>query len=849
MTQLRRMGFPCELMDIRCATIAAQARVCHLEALTQGGLQVQARARRLRQLLQSDGRQFYSEAVEAWLASNTLFVLEASADRIDGEEFRRGLRLTHELPTEDRPSLKAGWQASRCQFLLAARPPTKVEAFLRRRLDHWSIGLAPGRRVPRFSAYIALLGQSAPPCVMAAALRTACNGWLTTARFQQRSHCAFGCGGGFDCIRHYAHCGLYHRWCEEACALEPPPAQARLASFLGLHAPMGLEATPVPRTSDEMRLLRAVCIYALYRAHLAVRHKAVFQFDAGHLFKAAVREACAREPLNGLLARRRQFEVSGLQFSALAAARVPDGGAAAGDPAARASEGAGAAPGRGAGRGRGGRGGGARGEDSDADGDAQESSSDSDEGLDRLARLEVDLAVDHQLRRARLEDKCRTKMQRVQRKKKETRRERVMAAWAGEMGAFNEAIDRQAAEDHALKDKDSDDDEADDDSEDDLKALRDFQTSQKSAQKALGAGAGGMDPVALEALAAGPSGSGGPGRANATEGGAESDEDEAVAAPRMKKSKTGEAIVPAERTEEQLRAEARAERWFGQDIFQGLTPSSGSRALAPAGSEASDDGSEPEDFAVVASQMRELKDNQLPNMPLTDKQKRQLKRKKDNERKGKGNVEEDNRPMEIAPLEAPKPLVPAKNQKPSDPQELAETLALGSLMVDSKKSRMALMDQFRAKLREINARPIRKVTEAKNRKKRRLQKRLEKLRSTAMSLADVGDMSEVAKARQMRKAISKAARDDQRKVQVVAIKKGGGGRQTTKGKAPKGAKVKVVDKRMKSDRRGEKKAAAFNKKRQRTLNKKAQNKRKGKASAGGGSRDSGGKGVFNRGSA
>ncbi|CAK0848639.1 unnamed protein product [Prorocentrum cordatum] len=306
MTQLRRMGFPRELMDIRCATIAAQARACHLEALTQGGLQVQARARRLRQLLQSDGRQFYSEAVEAWLASNTLFVLEASADRIDGEEFRRGLRLTHEFPTEDRPSLKAGWQASRCQFLLAARPPTKVEAFLRRRLDHWSIDLAPGRRVPRFSAYVALLGQSAPPCVMAAALRTACNGWLTTARFQQRSHCAFGCGGGFDCIRHYAHCGLYHRWCEEACALEPPPAQARLASFLGLHAPMGLEAAPVPRTSDEMRLLGAVCIYALYRAHLAVRHKAVFQFDAGHLFKAAVREACAREPLNGLLARSRR---------------------------------------------------------------------------------------------------------------------------------------------------------------------------------------------------------------------------------------------------------------------------------------------------------------------------------------------------------------------------------------------------------------------------------------------------------------------------------------------------------------------------------------------------------------
>merc|ERR1719262_720276 len=188
--------------------------------------------------------------------------------------------------------------------------------------------------------------------------------------------------------------------------------------------------------------------------------------------------------------------------------------------------------------------------------------------------------------------------------------------------------------------------------------------------------------------------------------------------------------------------------------------------------------------------MRELSDNQLPNMPLTDKQKRQLKRKRDAERKGKCKEEEDNRPMEIAPLEAPKPLVPLKNQKPSDPQELAETLALGSLMVDSKKSRMDLIDaaynrwtfdadeglpdwftedenkhnkpelpiskdlmeQFRSKLREINARPIRKVAEAKARKKRRLQKRLQKLRSTATNLADTPDMSELSKAQHMRQA-------------------------------------------------------------------------------------------------
>merc|ERR1719446_177024 len=121
-------------------------------------------------------------------------------------------------------------------------------------------------------------------------------------------------------------------------------------------------------------------------------------------------------------------------------------------------------------------------------------------------------------------------------------------------------------------------------------------------------------------------------------------------------------------------------------------------------------------------------------------------------------------------------------QKPSDPKELAETLALGSLLVNSKKSRMELIDaaynryafdrdvtlpewftedenkhntpelpvtkemmaQFRAKLKEINARPIRKVAEAKARKQRRLKLRLEKLRKTAMSMTDTPDLSDVA---------------------------------------------------------------------------------------------------------
>merc|ERR1719331_446569 len=86
-----------------------------------------------------------------------------------------------------------------------------------------------------------------------------------------------------------------------------------------------------------------------------------------------------------------------------------------------------------------------------------------------------------------------------------------------------------------------------------------------------------------------------------------------------------------------------------------------------------------------------------------------------------------------------------------------------------------------------------------------MTQRIEKLRKSAMSLIEVGDMSDSMKARQMRKLVSKAARAEERKVQVVAIKKGGGGKTDQK-RAPKGAKVKVVDRRLKKDIRSQRRA-------------------------------------------
>lgn len=481
-----------------------------------------------------------------------------------------------------------------------------------------------------------------------------------------------------------------------------------------------------------------------------------------------------------------------------------------------------------------------------------------DDGLDRHMRMEVDLAVNHQLKKMAVEDKFRTSQQRKRKKKKETRREQVMSAWATEAGSHAQGIERKAADDYALKDKDSDDENDSDEDEAANFRLKLMRAAQEADYK------GGLDGVALEALAFGVNQ---PKEAQAlldeedAGGEAPGEQETALAIPEDDDDEPGEG---------ETKAEHRMARWFSQDIFSTVETraSGGELAMSKADERAmlmrplDRDSDDEEDKEEGNSAMKEYADHELPQLPLTDKARRKLKRKREEDRrlgKKKGEIDPDAGPMEVAPLEAPKPLVSKDNKvlKPSDPNELAETLALGSILVSSKKNRMdlidaaynrytadpdeclpdwfteeeerynkpelpvsrELMDQFRKKLREINARPIKKVAEARARKKKRLYKRLEDLRSTATSMMDSPDMSEMAKARQMKKELRKLAKNDERKVSVVAIKKSGGG--YTKGnKIPKGAKVKVVDRRLKADIRGKKKADARNKKRAKAVNRK-----------------------------
>ncbi|KAJ3782271.1 Spb1 C-terminal domain-containing protein [Lentinula aff. detonsa] len=122
---------------------------------------------------------------------------------------------------------------------------------------------------------------------------------------------------------------------------------------------------------------------------------------------------------------------------------------------------------------------------------------------------------------------------------------------------------------------------------------------------------------------------------------------------------------------------------------------------------------------------------------------------------------------------------------------------------------------LRAKQRALDARPIKKIAEAKARKKYKAAQRLEKAMKKAEGVNDTSDMSEREKASQieklMRKGLSKGK--PQKEIKLVVAK---GVHKGVQGR-PKGVKGRytMVDSRMKKEVRAKKRAEKANKKRKR----------------------------------
>lgn len=114
----------------------------------------------------------------------------------------------------------------------------------------------------------------------------------------------------------------------------------------------------------------------------------------------------------------------------------------------------------------------------------------------------------------------------------------------------------------------------------------------------------------------------------------------------------------------------------------------------------------------------------------------------------------------------------------------------------TKEAMAALRDRQRA----LDARPIKKVAEAKARKKFKAHQRLEKARKKADGVMEAEDLDDASKARQVGKVLGKAFGKEQKKDKKIVVARGANKGVQGRPRGVKG-KYKIVDARMRKETR------------------------------------------------
>lgn len=131
--------------------------------------------------------------------------------------------------------------------------------------------------------------------------------------------------------------------------------------------------------------------------------------------------------------------------------------------------------------------------------------------------------------------------------------------------------------------------------------------------------------------------------------------------------------------------------------------------------------------------------------------------------------------------------------------------------------RQELVKEYKQKLREIDAKPIKKVMEAKARQKRRAMRKMEKVKKKVDAIITNEDMTQRERINQIKTVYKNATKTKKKELKLVVGRKGLPAKKPTKGK------YKMVDKRMKKDLRGSDKRQSKGKPK-RTNNRSSNNK-------------------------
>uniref|UniRef100_A0A8C9WXL6 pre-rRNA processing protein FTSJ3 n=1 Tax=Sander lucioperca TaxID=283035 RepID=A0A8C9WXL6_SANLU len=112
-----------------------------------------------------------------------------------------------------------------------------------------------------------------------------------------------------------------------------------------------------------------------------------------------------------------------------------------------------------------------------------------------------------------------------------------------------------------------------------------------------------------------------------------------------------------------------------------------------------------------------------------------------------------------------------------------------------------MVEEFKQKWKEIDARPIKRVAEAKARKKRRMLKKMEQAKKKAEAVVNTVDISEREKMAQLKGIYKKAGLGKEKREVTYVVTKKGAGKKVRRPAGVKGA-FKLVDGRLKKDMRG-----------------------------------------------